>query len=88
MALLTFPWACCQILPIGGWPCLVLGAAGFLMEMMMHGEYSLKEVLHWIGGALVAAVISAFAVTYLIDNVVMRDENEGGLKADQGFLKQ
>lgn len=58
------------------------------MEMMVHGEYSLKEVLHWIGGALVAAVISAFAVTYLIDNVVMRDENEGGLDAGRGFQKQ
>ena len=35
------------------------------MEMTVHGEYSLKEVLRWIGGALVAAVISAFAVIYL-----------------------
>ena len=51
------------------------------MEMTVHGEYSLKEVLRWIGGALVAAVISAFAVIYLIDSVVMRDENEGGLNA-------
>jgi hypothetical protein len=58
------------------------------MEMVVHGAYSLKEVLHWIGGALVAAVISAFDVTYLIDNVVMRDENEGSLNADRGFQKQ
>jgi len=49
---------------------------------------SIRELLMWIGGMLVAAVVTVLGLFYWIDNVAMHDtddpfERQGGLSPDQ-----
>jgi hypothetical protein len=53
----------------------------------MFGGYSVKEVLLWVGGMAVAAVITILAVIWATDTLDPRDPADpltkaGGLEAD------
>jgi hypothetical protein len=60
----------------------------------MLGEYSIKELLIWIGGMLVAAAILILGVIYAVDSLIAPPNLEdpltkqGGLKADQDIRKK
>lgn len=55
----------------------------------MFGEYSIKEILLWIGGTLVAAMIVMFGVIMVVDTyLAFQDpsdlmERQGGLRPEQ-----
>jgi hypothetical protein len=52
------------------------------------GDYSIKEILAWIGGMVLAAVIVIFGVMYAVQFIAPPNPDDpltraGGLKADQ-----
>jgi hypothetical protein len=60
----------------------------------MFGDYSIKEILAWIGGMLLAAALVILGVIFAVDRLVdppnLDDPltKQGGLNADQGVRQK
>ena len=60
----------------------------------MFGDYSIKEILAWIGGMLLAAALVILGVIFAVDRLVdppnLYDPltKQGGLNADQGVRQK